>query len=172
LDSSPVKLLLVAFGLIGTFAVSGGNAGGAPASAQTHAVAAAVPAPNSAEAEGLIFERQQLMDQLKRDSETLGDIVAGIAPADKLPAVTRSIAQAARDSVAIFGQPVPGGRAKPEVWTNHAEFIARMEAFSRNADAMAHAGQTGNVDAVTGLLIDALPCKQCHDLYREPPKPG
>jgi hypothetical protein len=36
---------------------------------------------------------------------------------------------------------------------------------------MARAGETGNVGAVTALMIDAMPCKQCHDLYREPKKP-
>lgn len=158
------------------FAVSSVNAGSAPATTEQTApvgpVSLTSSPPNSVEAEGLIFERQQLMDQLKRDSEILGNIVAGLAPADKLAKTTRSIAQAATESVAIFNQKVPGGDAKPEVWTNHADFMKRMQAFSRNAEAMAKAGDTGNVNAVTNLMIDALPCKQCHDLYRERPKPS
>jgi len=33
---------------------------------------------------------------------------------------------------------------------------------------MAKAGESGNVSQVTNLMIDALPCKQCHDKYRMP----
>ena len=71
-----------------------------------------------------------------------------------------------------FRAPLPGGRAKPDVWTNHADFMQRMESFASKADAMAKAGETGDVAAVTGLMVDAMPCKQCHDLYRAPKKPG
>jgi len=42
-----------------------------------------------------------------------------------------------------------------------------MEAFVRNADAMTAAGERNDANAVMGLMIEALPCKQCHDLYRE-----
>ena len=119
----------------------------------------------------MIFERQQIMDQLNRDGELLGQIAAGIAPKDKLAATTRSIANGAKDSLESFRTQLPGGRAKPEVWSNHADFIRRMETFARGAEAMAKAGEIGNVIAVTELMIEAMPCKQCHDLYREPKKP-
>lgn len=126
---------------------------------------------SSAEREGIIFERQQAMLQLERDSDLLGKIVAGIAPADKLAATTRAVANGAKDSVTSFADKVPGGRSKPEVWSNNADFTRRMESFARNAEAMAKAGESGNIAAVTGLMIEAMPCKECHDLYREPKKP-
>lgn len=107
------------------------------------------------------------MTQLGKDSETLGKIVAGQLPADRLAETTKAIAQGAHDSVEAFKQQVPGGHAKPAVWTNHADFSARMDRFAAGADAMARAGETGNLAAVTGLMIEALPCKECHDLYRE-----
>lgn len=119
-----------------------------------------------AEREGIIFERQQVMTQLSRDSELLGKIVAGTEARDKLPQTTRAIAQGARDAVESYRLAVPGGQTKPEAWANQADFMARMQAFSRNADAMAAAGERNDVNAVMGLMIDALPCKQCHDLYR------
>lgn len=124
----------------------------------------------SDESESIIFERQQIMLQLGRDSELLGKIVAGMVPPDKLAEVTRSIAQGANDSVASFSKNVPGGRTKPEAWSNNADFTERMKAFARNADTMARAGQSGNVAGVTAVMIDALPCKQCHDVYRAPKK--
>jgi hypothetical protein len=35
---------------------------------------------------------------------------------------------------------------------------------------MAKVSDTGNVARVTELMVDALPCKQCHDLYRNKKK--
>ena len=134
-------------------------------------MAATDAGPSSEEREGMIFERQQIMDQLNRDGELLGQIAAGIAPAGMLAQTTRSIANGARDSLESFRTGLPGGRAKPEVWSNHADFMQRMEAFARNSEAMAKAGETGNVVAVTALMIDGMPCKQCHDIYRAPKKP-
>lgn len=129
------------------------------------------PAVPPEEREGVIFERQQTMLQLERDGEVLGKIVAGTLPSDGLAQVTRSIANGAKDAVENYRLKVPGGRSKPEVWSNYPDFVDRMERFARNADAMAKAGATGNVIAVTGLMIDGMPCKQCHDVYREPKKP-
>lgn len=134
-------------------------------------LSASTPEPDLVEREGLIFERQQTMDQLQRDSELLGEIVAGLAPQDKLGEVTRAIAGGARDSLRDFANRIPGGRSKPEVWSNNADFTRRMEEFARNAEAMAAAGEAGDLAQVRQLMADAMPCKQCHDLYREPKKP-
>ncbi|MFC0684850.1 c-type cytochrome [Novosphingobium clariflavum] len=133
----------------------------------------AVPTTAAAgdDAEAIIFERQQIMQQLAKDSETLGGIVAGSQPRDQLAKVTRALADGAKDSLGSFRDKVPGGRSKPEVWSNNADFMKRMEDFARNSEAMAKAGESGNMAGVTALMIDALPCKQCHDLYREPKKP-
>jgi cytochrome c556 len=120
------------------------------------------------ETEGIIFERQQLMLELDKDAKTLGMIAAGSAPVKELGKTTRAIAQAAKDSVAAFEQPIPGGRSKPEVWTRHDKFMNDMRDFARNAEEMAKAGEAGNLSAVTNLMIVALPCKQCHDQYRGP----
>jgi cytochrome c556 len=119
------------------------------------------------EREAIIFERQQIMMQLSRDSELLGKIVAGSESRGKLPQATRGIAQGAHDAAEAYRLALPGGHTRPEAWSNRADFMARMQAFSRNADAMAAAGERNDVNAVIGLMIDALPCKQCHDVYRE-----
>ncbi len=139
------------------------------ASAEPSVANAAPAAPLSkAEADGIIFERQQAMLQLDKDAETLGMIASGAAPATKLAETTRAIAQGAKDSLEAFRAQVPGGRSKPEVWSNYEDFMKRMEAFSTNADKMAKLGESGNVAAVTDVMVDALPCKQCHDTYRAP----
>lgn len=126
-------------------------------------------AESDAEAEGIIFERQQVMTQLGKDADVLGKIVAGALPADQLPGTTRAIAQGARDSVEAFKLRVPGGHSRPEVWSD-PDFTARMEKFAVSAEAMAKAGESGNMGAVLGMMVDALPCKECHDIYREKKK--
>jgi cytochrome c556 len=120
------------------------------------------------ETEGLIFERQQIMLQLDKDAKTLGMIASGATPPAKLAETTRAIAQGAKDSLEAFRAKVPGGRSKPEVWANYQDFMKRLESFSSNAEKMAKLGESGNVAMVNEVMIDALPCKQCHDVYRAP----
>ena len=124
------------------------------------------------EIETYVYERQQIMIQLNKDTEALGDIVAGVAPANKLAEITRSIAKGAKDSHSAFLLKIPGGRTKPEAWSNWADYAKRMEAFVASTENLAKLGETGSVHAVTDVLGDALPCKACHDLYREPKKPS
>jgi len=116
--------------------------------------------------EGIIFERQLVMTDLSHDSELLGNMVAGVEPADKLPATTKAIADGARDALETFRLAVPGGNTKAEAWTNRADFMRRMEAFAKNSETMAAAGANKDLYGVMGVMVEAMPCKECHDLYR------
>ena len=140
-----------------------------PTGAQT---ASAPPAAKAdpADAEGIIFERQQLMTKLEEESKTLGEVVAGTEPAEKMAPSARAIADLAKESITAFEPQVPGGRAKPEVWSNWADYSQRMKTFAEKADEMAKQAEAGNMGGVTSLMGDALPCKQCHDVYRNPKK--
>lgn len=122
------------------------------------------------EIDTLIYERQQAMIQLEKDADLLGDIVAGLAPASKLAETTRSIADSAKESHTLFQMKIPGGRTKAEAWSNWADYSKRMDHFVTSTEAMAKVGATGNVQGVLGMLGDALQCKQCHEVYREPKK--
>lgn len=131
---------------------------------------AASTAPSKAEADGIIFERQNIMLQIGKDAELLGDIAAGIKPPDKLAEVTKSIAESAEAAKGAFEPNVPGGRAKPEVWSNWPDYSRRMSEFSANAKQLAALGAKGDLSGVTNALGTALPCKECHDVYRAPKK--
>lgn len=122
------------------------------------------------EAESLIYERQQVMSDMDKQGELIGSIVAGEVPPDKLPEVTKALAKSARESVDLWQRKVPGGDEKPEVWTQHDDFMKRMEHFAMKSDEMAKVAQTGNMNGVIELLVEAMPCKECHDLYRVPKK--
>ena len=127
--------------------------------------------PSADETEGVIFERQQIMQQLDKDTDKLGSIVAGELPPEQLAATTLAIAKGAKESMAAFEPNAPGGRARPIVWSNWADYSQRLQSFADKSAEMAKAGETGDVALVTSLMGEALPCKQCHDIYREKKKP-
>lgn len=130
----------------------------------------AASVPPKEEADGIIFERQNLMLQISKDSELLGEIAAGIKPPDKLAEVTKSISESAEAAKAAFQPNVPGGRSKPEVWSNWSDYSRRMDEFSANAKHLAELGAKGDLSGVTNALGTALPRKECHDVYRGPKK--
>jgi cytochrome c556 len=136
------------------------------ASPRSEAAAAKV---SKAEADGIIFERQNIMLQLEKDTELLGEIVARLKPADQLPEVTRSIAESAAALKPAFEPRVPGGRSKPEVWSKWPDYAQRLDSFESNAKRIAELGAKNDLHGVTDLL-GGLPCKECHDVYRAPKK--
>lgn len=134
------------------------------------ALAASLPLlPLSAvrgEAEDHVLSRQLIMQALEDDAEALGNIAAGISPPTKMSEHARNLAQHAKESYESFKPSAPGGSAKPEVWSNWGDYSKRMEAFIANTEKMARVAETGNVSAMTELMVDAMPCKGCHDVYR------
>ena len=138
---------------------------------QVDASAGTAQGASNEDAEGIIFDRQQIMKQLDEDTETLGEIVSGEQPREKLAATTQAIAKGAHDSVAAFSAQVPGGRSKADVWSRHGDFMLKLNAFARGADDLARMGAVDDLNGVTTQVVAALPCKECHDAYREPKKP-
>lgn len=118
------------------------------------------------QAEDHVLARQLIMQQLDEEADTIGSIAAGVVPTSQMAQHARKVATLARESYEAFKPNVPGGGAKPEVWTNWADYSKRMEDFIANSEKMAKAAEAGDQHAVTELLVDALPCKGCHDLYR------
>jgi cytochrome c556 len=119
-----------------------------------------------ADDDDVITYRQLIMKQLDAESGALGMIVSGQIPPDALASQTRAIADSARAVGKAFEPKVQGGKAKPEVWAKWADFSKRIELFTKKSEEMAKVGETGNVAKVTELMVDALTCKQCHDVYR------
>jgi cytochrome c556 len=119
-----------------------------------------------ADDQDVIDYRQLIMKQLDAGSAALGMMAAGQIPPDSLGLQAKAIAANAKAAAKAFEPKVAGGESKPEVWSKWADFSKRMDAFAKKSDEMAKVAETGNVARVTELMIDALPCKQCHDLYR------
>jgi cytochrome c556 len=117
-----------------------------------------------------VLDRQLIMQALDDDAEALGNIVARLQPADKMAEHAHNIAKHAKEAYESFKPNVPGGSAKPEIWTNWDDYSKRMESFVANSEKMAKIADSGDINAVTEIMIDAMPCKSCHDVYREPKK--
>jgi hypothetical protein len=45
-----------------------------------------------------------------------------------------------------------------------------MNEFAQNSEAVAKVGATQGKEAATQRVLDALPCKACHDVYRDEAK--
>jgi len=114
--------------------------------------------------------RKLIMKQLDAESAALGMMVSGQVPPDALALEAKSIANAAKAALKAFEPNVPGGDAKPEVWSKWPDFSQRMEMFAKSTDEMAKVAETGNIPKVTELMVTALPCKECHDVYRNKKK--
>jgi cytochrome c556 len=120
-----------------------------------------------AEDQDVIDYRQLIMKQLDAESAALGMIVAGQIPPDSMALEAKSIANGAKAALKAFEPKVVGGEAKAQVWVKWDDFSQRMQTFVRNTEEMSKAADSGNLSRVTELIVTALPCKECHDVYRK-----
>jgi cytochrome c556 len=58
-------------------------------------------------------------------------------------------------------------RAKPEVWTNRADFDSKMDRMTKETANLAHVARTADAAALKKALKDVdQACTACHDDYR------
>jgi cytochrome c556 len=68
--------------------------------------------------------------------------------------------------------PAPGLKtsAKPEIWTQPAQFRAAQDQLARAAASLDAAAASGNVDSIKAAARGlGGACKNCHDQFRVPP---
>jgi len=133
-------------------------------------VAALTPAAAQADDRDAVAYRQHIMNTLNEQAAALGQILAGAAPDDNFIAHLQVIALSAKTASKAFEPKVQGGEAKPDVWANWPDFSKRMNEFVQNSDKIARLAQTNGKDAALPVILDALPCKSCHDIYRNEKK--
>lgn len=118
----------------------------------------------------VIEYRQHVMNTLNEQSAALGQILSTAVPDDNAVLHLDALALAAATALKAFEPKVPGGEAKPEVWSKWPDFSQRMNEFAKKtADAAKTAHTQGKEAALTNIL-DALTCKGCHDVYRQEKK--
>ncbi len=115
--------------------------------------------------------REAVMKTLNEQIGALGQIASDVVPDDNLVTHMDIVALAASTALKAFKPNVPGGKAKPEVWTNWADFSKRMTEFAQQTAAGAKIAKAQGKDAALVQLINyADSCKGCHDMYRQEDK--
>ena len=136
------------------------------------ALVAAMLAPVAASADDkdVIDYRQHLMYTLDAQSTIIGQMLSGVTPDKHGTGNLEIIALTAKLSKGAFEPKVEGGQSKPDVWTKHADFTMKMDSFVTNAAHVADQAKKMGFQETISIMIDALPCKGCHDPYRDPSK--
>ncbi|GLR90989.1 c-type cytochrome [Bradyrhizobium iriomotense] len=118
----------------------------------------------------IIDYREHIMKTLNEQSAALGMMLSMAVPDDNAIAHMEAIALAAKMAPKAFEPKVQGGQSKPEVWTNWDDFSKRMDDFAKKTDEMVRVAKTKGAATAMGNIIEYLPCKSCHDVYRDESK--
>jgi len=125
-----------------------------------------LPAVSTADDQDVIDYRRHIMETLKVQTAALGMIMSGAIPDDNVVAHMDIIAQTASTALKAFEPKVEGGDAKAEVWAQWDDFSARMNEFAERTATMSKTAHEKGKDEALLQAMDALTCKQCHDVYR------
>jgi len=115
----------------------------------------------------VVKERMDLMQVVRVNTGTLGDMAAGKAPFDAARAAEAQAAlvAAAADIPAKFEpeETDPVSEARPEIWMMFDEFTAKAKSLEEAAAAV----DTASLDGVkAGMGPVGASCKACHSDYR------
>ena len=124
-----------------------------------------VAAVAHADDEDTIAYRKHIMKTLDEQTAAIGMIFSGVIPDTNLQLHLDAIASAAAMGLSAFEPNVPGGDAKPEVWSNWEDFSKRMNEFAEKTANMAKVAREQGTDHAAELAVDALDCKGCHKVY-------
>ena len=119
-----------------------------------------------ADNQDVIDYRQYIMNTLNEQAAALGEILSGAIPDDNVVSHMDALALTASTALKAFVPKVPGGEARPEVWSQWDDFSRRMNDFAQQTASMAKIAHTQGKDAALAKVMDALSCKKCHDSYR------
>ena len=125
-----------------------------------------LPTGSNADDQDVIDYRRHIMETLEAQTAALGMIMAGAIPDDNVVAHMDIIADTASTALKAFEPRVEGGDAKAEVWAKWDDFSARMNEFAERTATMAKTAHEKGKDEALLQAMDALTCKQCHDVYR------
>ncbi len=111
--------------------------------------------------------RMMAMSTIGKNVKTLGMMAKGGAPFDsaKAAAAAAAIAGQAHDVPSLFEaeETDPESEAKPEIWTNYADFTTKAEAMLAAAESF-DSSSLDTLKASLGKLGGT--CNDCHKEYR------
>jgi cytochrome c556 len=117
---------------------------------------------------GPIRDRHELMEQIGLHAKKIGEALKS-EKRDEIAIEADLISADAKKIEALFpaGSTDPNSRAKPEIWTNWAEFQTLRASLQSNAEALAaSARRDGDVREAAKTMFET--CKSCHEKFRVP----
>ncbi len=119
--------------------------------------------------ENAIKYRQSAMSLQGAHTGRLGAMMAGRVPFDAKVAQDNAdiLAVVAKLPWQAYGVGTEGGKAKPNIWTEAPKFKALNEKHMGDADRLAAAAKTGNLDQIRAAFSAfSGNCKTCHDEFQ------
>jgi cytochrome c556 len=126
--------------------------------------------PGRADDQDVIDYRQHIMKTMGEQMGAISMILQNKAPPDNFAVHLKVLAITATQAKSAFEPKVPGGDAKPGVWTDWQDFSHRLDELVLATAELATAAQHESVPQVGAKMQSALKCKGCHDTYRVPKK--
>lgn len=123
----------------------------------------------------IVETRHGLMMQMAADVGKMGAMIKGETPYDATVAAKAAANVAAVASVISLEQfpagsetgKSPDSFAKPELWANQADFLAKLSDLTAAAEALKTSAGT-NADAMkSGVTALGKACAACHSAYRQ-----
>jgi cytochrome c556 len=114
----------------------------------------------------VIQYREHIMKSLNEHAGALGQMLSGAVPKDNAAAHLEAIALIASTALKAFEPKVPGGEAKPQVWSQWDDFAKRMNEFAQRTAQAAQTAKAKGPDEALANILDVLTCKGCHEAYR------
>jgi cytochrome c556 len=113
--------------------------------------------------------RRDVMKGIGANAAAIGQILRSNLPQTQNIALhAQVISLSARAALTAFEPKVVDGAAKPAVWDNWKDFVARLNKLAAAADEVSKAAQAGGLDAAKPKIDLLLPmCKNCHDTYKK-----
>lgn len=139
------------------------------------AAAVTLSAPASAQfakPEDAIKYRKSALTVMANHFGRVAAMASGRVPFDaKVAADNAAIAETLSKlpySAFVEGSDKGDTKAKPEIWSDNAKFMAAAEKMQGEMAKLAAATKTGNLDAIkTAVGATGGSCKACHDAFRK-----
>ncbi len=138
----------------------------------TSTLLASGPAAAQAKPEDVIKFRKALMVMQSNSLRPIAVMAKGQRPYDK-DIVIRNAAMLELTGKMMMEAMAAGSdkgaetRAKPEIWSDAADFKKISDNFTAEASKLSELAKTGNFDAIRGQLGAVIKsCDACHDNYR------
>jgi cytochrome c556 len=123
-------------------------------------------------ATGIVAQRMEAMKQMGQHMKALGHLLAGKTPFD--PEAASRLTQTLHEHCGHVMHMFPPGsdghhsEATPAVWTNRAEFDARMRRFDAAIEELMAAAASGDkAQLAAEFKAVGQECSGCHDNFRQ-----